>query len=259
MRRLAAAARAGVITHSEAGNALGLSPRETTLRLYSLVRRRWVQRIRRGIFLILPLEAETGIRPTVEDPWILATELFVPSYIGGWSAAEHWGLTEQIFRSTFVATSGRTRGTDVRVQGMEFHVVKVQPRRVETVQPIWRGKERVRVSSVERTIADGLAAPSWLGGIRALVDVLTTYRNSERWSPDRLLKELESVGIGAAFQRLGYIAETLELADVALIDSVRKRRASGVVKLDPGIPSRGRLNKRWGIWINASIVQPEST
>lgn len=64
----------------------------------------WPRRVRRGLYLVLPLEAQSDRAITVEDPWILADELFSPCYIGGWSAAQHWGLTEQIFRSVFVVT-----------------------------------------------------------------------------------------------------------------------------------------------------------
>jgi len=259
LRELATASKSGVITHAEAAKVLGLGPRETTVRLYSLVRRGWIQRIRRGVFLVLPLEANTAARPTVDDPWVLASQLFVPSYIGGWSAVEHWGLTEQIFRSTFVVTSARVRKSDLRLDGTEFHVVRVQPRRVESVTPIWRGRERVRVSSPERTIADGLATPAWLGGIRAVTDALSELRRSERWNPERLLTELDLLGIGSAFKRLGFILETLDLADKKFLRTLSERRTTGLAKLDPDISSRGHLNKRWGVWVNATIGQRDVT
>lgn len=259
LRELAVASKSGIITHEEASRALGLSARETTLRLHSLARRGWIQRIRRGVFLVLPLEANAATRPTVDDPWVLAAQLFVPSYVGGWSAAEHWGLTEQIFRSTFVATSGRLRQTKVRLDGTEFHVVRVQPRRVETVPLIWRGRERVRVSGPERTVVDALAVPAWLGGIRTVVDVLSELRSSDRWNPKRLLAELDTVGIGSASKRLGFIAETLGLADEAFLRKLRERRTSGLAKLDPDIRARGRLNKRWGVWVNATLSRRDAT
>ena len=182
-----------------------------------------------------------------------------PSYIGGWSAAEHWGLTEQIFRSTFVVTGGRARRSDLSVGGAEFHVVRVRPHRVESVPLIWRGKERVRVSEPERTIADALANPNWLGGIRTLIDALTELRRSDRWKPERLLTELESVDIGSAFKRLGYIAETLHLVDPGFLRALLDRRTTGLTKLDPAIAARGRLSKRWGVWVNASVGPRETT
>jgi predicted transcriptional regulator of viral defense system len=192
----------------------------------------------------------------VEDPWLLAVELFAPCYIGGWSAAEHWGLTEQLFRSTFVVSAAPLRKTEHNIAGVGFHVVTVPVRRVESVPDIWHGRERVRVSTPERTIADGLVSPTWVGGIRQLAEMLTAYRQSKAWKPDRLLDEVSTIGTGAAFKRFGFLLEALHLDEPRLIKAALNRRTSGLVKLDPAIKTKGRLVKRWGLWLNASIEEP---
>lgn len=226
--------------------------------LRSLVRRGWLKRLRRGLYLVLPLEAEADVSGVVEDPWLLAAQLFSPCYIGGWSAAEHWGLTEQIFRSTFVVSAAKIRQTENRIAEVEFHVVTVPARRVEGITPVWRGRERVLVSSPERTLVDGLITPAWLGGIRQLADLLASYRRSDSWKPEQLLKDLNAVGTGAAFKRLGYLLETLEVDEPVLLRAALSRRSAGIVKLDPSIRGRGRLRKRWGLWLNAEIQEEEA-
>jgi predicted transcriptional regulator of viral defense system len=256
--KLVRASKAGLISHEDAMKVLGLDPRRTTLRLYSLIHRGWLRRVRRGLFLVHPVEAETHAAPTVEDPWILSSQMFEPCYIGGWSAAEHWDLTEQIFRSTFVVTARPVARSELRVHGMELHLVHARLDRVESVNPIWRGKERIRVANRERTIADGLVNPSWLGGIRPVADMLAVYRDSERWRPDRLRAELEIVGTGAAFKRLGYILEALHLEAEELVRTAERRRTTGIVKLEPRIAARGRLSKRWGLWVNATLAPTET-
>src|SRR5437899_2338934 len=107
--KLSRASKGGIITVSRAAPAMELSQREAALKLAALVRRGWLARARRGMYLVLPLEVGPGQRTVAEDPWVLAREAFSPCYIGGWSAAEHWGLTEQIFRSTLVVTARPTR------------------------------------------------------------------------------------------------------------------------------------------------------
>jgi predicted transcriptional regulator of viral defense system len=258
LRTLARTARAGLISLERASGELGISEHKASARLAGLVRRGWLTRVRRGLFLVLPLESEARVSSVVEDPWLLAVELFAPCYIGGWSAAEHWDLTEQLFHSTFVVSAGRVRRTDDRVGGIEFHVVKVSPRQVESVGPIWRGRERVPVSNRERTIADGLVTPAWLGGIRHLAEILGGYRRSTFWSPDRLLAELSRIGTGAAFKRLGFLAETLGLDTPEFVAAARARRTTGNIRLDPTIRGRGRLLKRWGLWVNATVGDGES-
>ncbi len=71
------------------------------------------------------------------------TRAFAPAYIGGWSAAEHWGLTEQLFRSTFVVTAGSVRTTTSTLLGAEFRLVRVPPERVASVPSAWRGAVKV--------------------------------------------------------------------------------------------------------------------
>lgn len=253
LRDLARNARGGVLTLLRAATALEITPRATSLVLSALSRRGWLKRLRRGLYLVLPLEAESRTSGVVEDTWLLATELFSPCYIAGWTAAEHWGLTEQIFRSTFVATATRARRSRVEVAGAEFHLAQVPRRRLEGVGTVWRSSERVPLSSPERTIADALVDPAWLGGVRHLAEILRSHRESKAWRPDKLIAELEVIGTGAAFKRLGFLSEALGLDAPTVVEAALTRRTTGIVKLDPAVHSRGRLLSRWGLWVNASV------
>ncbi|HYU24097.1 MAG TPA: type IV toxin-antitoxin system AbiEi family antitoxin domain-containing protein [Thermoanaerobaculia bacterium] len=252
LRRLARGARAGLVTTERSAELLGVGADAASLTLGRLVRRGWLSRVRRGLYLILPLEA--GREGTaIEDPWVLARELYAPCYIGGWTAAEHWGLTEQLFRTTFVVTSANIRRAQETFLGAEFHLTRATQERVAQVGQIWRGRERIAVSDRERTIADALANPSWVGGVRHCVAILRTYRESKEWNPNRLLERLEEIGSGAAFKRLGYFVETVLKADSHLVNTALARRTTGVVKLDPAIAERGRINTRWGLSVNVPL------
>ncbi len=210
---------------------------------------------RRGCYIILPLESGSRSQVAVEDAWILARELYAPCYIGGWSAAEHWGLTEQLFRSTFVVSAASVRRKKERILGAEFEIVRVPPGRLRGAALVWRGRERVPASDRERTLVDGLVRPGWLGGIRHLAEALRVYRESRDWNPEKLRTTLLSVGRGTAFKRLGYILETLLPDERDLIEFARASRTAGLVKLDPAVSIRGRANKRWGLWVNVALPE----
>jgi predicted transcriptional regulator of viral defense system len=251
--RLARVARGGLVSVARACEALGLPPRATTLRLSRLARAGWLRRVRRGLYLLLPLEAQAGRTTTVEDSWILAKELFAPCYIGGWSAAEHWGLTEQIFRAVFVVTAAPIRRRSETIAGVGFRLVRTNARRVKAAKPVCRGAERVPVSDREQTLADGLASPDWVGGVRHLADMLATYRGSPEWNPTRLLDSVRAVGMGSARKRFGYLAETLWPDQTAIHKAAIKGLSAGLVKLDPAVASAGRISKRWGLRVNAVV------
>lgn len=252
--KLSRASKGGLITVEAAATALHLPASVASARLSRLGRSGWARRVRRGLYLILPLEAEPNKSATNDDPWVLARELFSPCYIGGWSAAEHWGLTEQLFRSTLVVTAAPTRSKEVSFLGNTFRLFRVQPARLgDGVVTVWRGAERVDVSSAERTLIDCLNAPELCGGSRHLAQILREYGDSDKKDLKRLLAVARTSASGAAWKRLGYLAEGL-WPDEGTVPSVAKRHLSaGLARLDPTISKRGRLLKRWRLWVNVNV------
>jgi predicted transcriptional regulator of viral defense system len=194
-----------------------------------------------------------GNAAIAEDAWILAAELFAPCYIGGWTAAEHWGLTEQLFQSTFVVSAApRRRQKETRLS-TEFHIARVQPDRMKGTALVWRGGQRVAVSDRERTIVDALVHPNWIGGVRHLAEIFTTYRESKEFDAEKLIAQAREHGTGSAFKRLGFLAELLWPGEKAIIDLAHQHRTTGVIRLDPAVKSRGKMTKRWGLWANVTI------
>jgi predicted transcriptional regulator of viral defense system len=220
-----------------------------------LTRRNWLRRVRRGLYLVLPLEARPGAASVAEDPWVLAHEVFSPCYIGGWSAAEHWGLTEQLFRSTLVVTAAAPRSRTVELLGHEFRLFKVPRERVAGVEPIWRGTARVLVSSPERTIVDGLRHPHLCGGVRHLADIMREYATLPHHDFAKLAATVSAAGGGAAWKRLGYLSEILWQSEKALAEEARRRLSAGNARLDPAVARRGKLLRRWRLWINVDVTR----
>lgn len=251
--RLARTASGGLVSVAEAAEALGLPRRPAALKLASLARRGWLLRVRRGLYFIVPLESEPGRPVILDDPWLLAREIFSPCYIGGWSAAEYWGLTEQLFRSTLVITAAHTRATSVNLLGHEYRLLRVPRARVEGAILVWRGAERVPVSSRERTIIDCLRHPALCGGVRHLVDIMREYRASREYDPETLLAVASQAGNGAVWKRFGYIVEALWPDEVKVVDEARAHLAAGNVKLDPTVRRRGALLSRWRLWVNLPL------
>ncbi len=253
--KLARKANSGLISVAAAASALGLSSRDAALKLASLTRRGWLQRARRGLYLILPLEAEPGRTTVAEDPWVLAHEAFSPCYIGGWSAAEHWGLTEQIFRSTLVVTAANVRAKATNLLGAEFRLFRVPPARLAGVMKVWRGAQQIAISSRERTIVDCLRNPELCGGIRTLFAMLREYAASPDFSTAKLLIELKQSANGAAWKRLGYLIELVNPEPESLVSAARAKLTAGYIKLDPAVRIKGRLSSRWRIWTNVGLTR----
>jgi predicted transcriptional regulator of viral defense system len=252
--KLARAAHGGVLSVGTAAEALNVSRRGAAIRLAALARGRWLRRVRRGLYLVVPLEAEPERGAVVEDPWVLAREAFSPCYIGGWSAAEHWGLTEQLFRSTLVVTAASVRSKSVELLGHEFRLFSVPPERIGDTTLVWRGAEQVPVSSRERTIVDGLRHPQLCGGIRHLADMIREYGTSREHDFAKLAAVARAAGAGVVWKRLGYLAERIWPDEAGLRDEARRHLTAGNVRLDPAVRQRGRLVRRWRLWVNVEIA-----
>lgn len=248
---LGRAARAGVVSVADAAASWGESTRSAAIRLARLHRGGWVRRVKRGVYYFPPLEASAKGVP--EDSWVLADELFAPCYIAGWTAAGYWSLTDQLFRTTFVASAASIRRSDPAPLDTPFKVATVPADRISGFVEVWRGGARLRVSTPERTVVDALRHPAWVGGIRHLGDVLGTYAGSVPDAEAKLVAELCRSGNGAAHKRAGYLAEQLWPEATGLIEIAWAGRTAGVVKLDPSIKGRGRMTRKWGLWINAEV------
>jgi predicted transcriptional regulator of viral defense system len=256
LAKLSRASKGGLITVSAAAKVLGETERRISNRLARLARQGWLERARRGLYLVRPLEAEPDQVATVEDPWVLAREVFAPCYIGGWSAAEHWGWTEQVFRSMLVMTAAPVRATTHRILGNEFRVFRIPRARLAAgVVSIWRGAERVSVSGPERTLLDCLRNPELCGGIRHLSQLLQAYSENSKHDFARMVTIANRVASGAAWKRLGYLATLLWPQEAAVIEACRRRLSAGNARLDPAVARRGKLLKRWRLWVNVDLSE----
>jgi len=213
----------------------------------------WAKRIRRGLYMILPSEVAPGQASAPEDAWVLAAQAFSPCYIGGWSAAEHWGLTEQIFRSTLVVTSAPVRSSSVTLANHEFRLFKVPRARLSGTVSIWRGSTTVLVSSRERTIVDCLRTPQLCGGIRQLAHMMNAYWELPEKDTEKLLKEATASANGAAWKRLGYLSEHLWNGSERVQQLAKQNISAGYSLLDPELKQPGKFLRRWNLKINAAI------
>ena len=243
----------GPFSVRDAADALSFSMPRTHRFLAYLAERGWLVRVCRGLYAPIPLDA---INPSAwrEDPWVIASKLFGPDYyIGGWTACEHWDLTEQIFRETVVVTTKRVRGKEADIQGFPFRIRRTSPRKIFGTKPVWRDQTRVYVSDPSRTIVDLLDDPTLGGGIRHIADVVDTYFRDEHRDDTLLEDYARRVGNRTSFKRLGYLLETLQVHAPSLLQACKTSVSSGIGLLDPSLPDEGPVGWRWRLRENGRV------
>jgi len=237
----------GTITNEQAAALTGLEQAAASKLLARWCRKGWLSRVAQGLYVPVPVEAERSDLP-LEDPWLVAASLYSPCYIGGWSAAEHWGLTEQLFRTTVVMTTTRPRDRTPSFKGSAFWLTSLAAEKMFGLPTVWRGAVKVSVSDPSRTILDMLADPALGGGIRSVEDMFKNYLRSEVSDLPLLLGYAARLGNGAVFKRLGFLLETNAPQELEAIERCRQHLSLGNARLDPKLPADALIT-RWRLWV----------
>jgi predicted transcriptional regulator of viral defense system len=130
-------ARLAVITPKTAAKALRIHQNQAAQLLALWAKKGWLSRVKHGVYIPVSLQAET-VEVMADEPWVLAKALFNPCYIGGWSAAEHWDFTEQIFNSTMVFTTKKSKARELDLTGAKFTIKTIKAERMYGSQTVWR-------------------------------------------------------------------------------------------------------------------------
>jgi predicted transcriptional regulator of viral defense system len=236
------AAAGDVIRVDDVAGALDLDRIAAAQRLSRWMQQGWINRVGRGAYV--PAAIDTlGAERTLDDPWVLVPALFAPGYIGGRTAAEHWDLTEQIFKDVVVMTTLAVRERQQSRQGVQFTLKHIDPRKLFGTKSVWRHQSRVPVSDVHRTIVDILDDPAVGGGIQHVAECLNAYLRRDDRNDANLVDYALQLGNGAVFKRLGFLAECQPGTD-RLVNLCLKNISGGHASLDPALPG-ARIVSKW--------------
>jgi predicted transcriptional regulator of viral defense system len=196
----------------------------------------------------VPLDL-AGNEQVMADPWILVPALFGQAYIGDWTAARQWELTEQLFNETVVFTTRRVVKKRVMAQGAVSLLYNIPAKRLFGLKTFWRGSAKVSVSDPARTLLHLLAMPESGGDIDHVAECLANYLRTKEADRDLVIRYADQFDNGAVFKRLGFIAET-RLNDHVLVQACRQRLTTGYAQLDSNLPG-STLATAWRVWAPA--------
>ena len=236
-----------IFTVAEVADALSVERVDASKMLSRWATQGWVVRLRRGVYAAVPLKSSGG-DVVLENPWVIVPVLFDTAYIGGWSAAEHWDLTEQIFSSVCVLTAGNIRSKHHTIGGTRFVLTSMRNDRHFGTRFEWVGNQRIAVSDPEKTIIDMFYRPSLGGGMQHAAECFRHLMRASQGDTAKLVEYSQRFGSGAVNKRLGLIGEVMGLNEFA--QNLSTRKSAGNVQLDPKNPG-DRLITRWGVWVPA--------
>jgi predicted transcriptional regulator of viral defense system len=223
--------------------------------LNRLIRKGWLQRLERGVYMIIPLEAGPQ-RAWSESALVIAPHLIQPAAVAYWSALHYWTMTEQVPHTVFVQSTRRKR--PVEVLGMRFRFVTVSQARFFGVARRTLDGKPIYVTDREKTLLDAAARPDLSGGVEQLAQALRAACADIDWA--RLDDYLTRWGGGVVVKRLGYLVEMLSLPLPDLDRRLERWQgllSHGISLLEPGAQADGPVATRWRIRANVAVATSE--
>lgn len=241
-----------VIRTDDLEKELHYTKTNSNLILSRLSKKGWLQRLRSGVYRIIAFGAD-NTNPTPEDAWAVAMELFSPCYITGWTAAEHWELTEQIFNSTIIFSAQKQRKKQHSIAGLIYRTKFIPLEDIFGTKKIWSSNKQILIADIHRTIIDILDDPEIGGGGRHTIDIVKNYWQKKEANIESLCQYAEKLKHGAVIKRLGFVAEKIMGLSSPLLEDLHSKIKTGIIKFDPNGPNSGPIITRWGIRINIPL------
>ena len=237
----------GAVTVKEAAVVLHLPALDTAKLMARWVQQGWLARVRRGLYVPVPVEGFTAEGAT-HNPGLLAAHVFAPCYLAGWSAATHWGLTPRTAPVVMVSTTRKVGRAEMTFGGSNYQIKKITPAQFFGTKAVWRDGTWIKISDPHKTIVDMLDDPGLGGGARGVERVFRAYFETPLRDLDQLIAYAQQMKNGAIFKRLGWLLERCGVTDATALAAVRAHLTAGNAKIDARLICN-RLITRWRLWI----------
>jgi predicted transcriptional regulator of viral defense system len=250
-----------VFSTAQARAALGNGSQDINKLLYHLTRKRWLLRLEKGKYLILPLEAGMEGLYSIHE-FVIAAHLVEPYAIAYASALSFHALSDLLPHTVFVATTRRKTEVTVEELGLRFRFITLASRKFFGIQTVTIEDQPVRITTPSKTLVDGLDRPELCGGIIELAKGLKRYAGNgadpstssgQRWA--QLTADAQRLGNRTVFKRLGYLVEVLGLEGGEWPDRWRAEISPGETLLDPRYGRRGSYHAGWNLRLNVDEEQ----
>ncbi|MCK5309594.1 MAG: hypothetical protein KAJ33_06345 [Thermoplasmata archaeon] len=217
--------------------------------LFRLEKQGWIERIEKGKYMRIPVEAEKG-KYTLNQ-FVIASMLVEPYCISYWSALHHYGFTEQIPSTVFIQTTARKKHQNIEIFGINYKIIRLTPEKFFGQNKEWFINDPIMITDKEKTIVDCLDKPQYCGG---MIEVIKGIRERE-FDPNLISKYASKIKNTGVIRRLGFLSDYygLELKLPNINKNIRN-----YLLLDPTMPDEGKKNSKWRLTINLNEYDLEN-
>ena len=220
-------------------------------RLNDLVAKGWLVSLGRGAYMVAPLEAGPDSRSYAVDRYLAAATIAGDRtyYLSHRTAMELHRMTLHPWRTVYLTTSSRLRAREIQ-RFIVRPVTAPAARLWGTTQVEVLPDHRVTVSTQARTIVDCLDRPEYAGGIQDVA--LGISMLGAGFDVPAAVEAALRFGKVSVIKRLGVLVDLLAPERAGEAGPLLQHVSDTPHVMDPHLPRSGRLNSRWGIWMNVA-------
>ncbi len=176
-----------------------------------------VRSIRRGLYHVV-LPSSNNDTP---DLFLVASKIQPTSFVGFHTALEFYGMAHSLYYNEFyVCGPEKNRFRPFTIHGVKIRPVVVQ-NNVSGINILRHHKERIRVSSIERTLIDCIDRPEYCGGWEEVLNSLMRLKNLKFRKIHQLLLERENQFL---LRQVGVVLDILREASPIIRESISNQQ-----------------------------------
>jgi predicted transcriptional regulator of viral defense system len=240
-----------IFTTEDAREVTGSSVPATNSLISNLLRKRWLIRLNRGTYLIVPLSA--GDEAEYSENWFVVAKHLIdpePYYLSHFSALEIHEMTTQPVLTVYISTPARRIPKEIA--GATYRFVHARPDDLWGTEGVWvTPSQQVQASDFERTVIDCLDRPDLCGGVIEVARGLWSKREQIDFA--KLGDYVARMGRKSVAKRLGFLLDVYGIGTAELRDALGALVTAGYVLLDPTLPPEGRHTSKWKVRSNIDV------
>jgi len=242
---------------SDVQEVLDCTPDYAYFLLHNLERKRWLERVARGLYQFIPLSYGYPEKIPPSNSFVIGAALVKPYYFSYYTSNSHYGFTTQMPFTLFIATTKKK--PDVEWVSAAFKFVTLSRRKFFGYKQERVFDTEVNMAEPEKSLVDSFDKPRYAGGIEQLARI--TWRGLWRVDQEKLVNYAIKMDSHALVQRMGFIIDFLAGEELVkplprgLRGKLLKRVGKSAIYLDSRRLKVGRFSKEWKIVNNVPKSQ----
>jgi len=220
---------------------LGIDMNETYDTIQKLKNRGVIYEIENGKYLVTGYDKKR----LLSNPFYIATNCVVPSYVSYWSMLNYYGFTEQVPRTILVATTKQKK--EIHFDKYLFKYIHIKKEKLYGYTKELIDNFPTFLAEKEKTLIDSVDLPQYSGGIKEIAKCIGNAIDSI--NRKKLIDYARKFPNKSVISRLGYLFEQkgVDLGELSKFKSI------SFVLLNPKKPKSDIWNKKWNINVNEEV------